>query len=83
MAGRREYPPEAPEGPGSKDAEARMELSMSAPTLLTAGPSPEPEKGDRKEGRHKPEGRPNSEAWRLCPLTEGPPSERNRQAAGD
>ena len=83
MAGRRESPPEAPEGPGTKDAVAKMELLMSAPTLWTAGPSPVPEKGDRKEGRHKPEGRPNSEAWRRCPPTEGPPSERNRQAAGD
>ena len=83
MAGRREFPPEAPEGPVINDAEAKMELLTSAPTLWTVRPSPEPEKGDRKEGRHKPEGRPNFEAWRLCPLTEGPPSERKRQAAGD
>ena len=83
MAGRRESPPEAPEGPGTKDVVAKTELLTSAPALWTVGPSPGPEKGDRKEGRHNPESRPNSEAWRQFPPTEGPPSERNRQAACD
>ena len=83
MEGKREPPPEAPEGPGTMGAVAKTELLTSVPIPWTVGPSPAPEKGDRKEGRHKPEGRPNSEAWRWCPPTEGPPSERNRQEACD
>ena len=83
MARKRESPPEALEGPGTKDVAARTGRSESTPTLWTVGPSPGLEKGGRREERHKPEGHPNSEAWRRYPPTEGPPSERSRPATCD
>ena len=83
MAGRRGSPPEAPAGLGTTDVEARMELSTSTPTVGTSEPSPGLETGDRKEGRHKPEGHPNSGAWHQCPPTQGPPSVRSIPATGD
>ena len=83
MAGKREPPPEAPEGPGTMGAVAKTEPPTSAPNPWAVGPLLAPERGDRTEGRHTPGGCPTSEAWRLCPPTEGPPSERNRPEAGD
>ena len=83
MAGRRESLPEALEGPGTTDVAARTGRSTSTPTPWTAGLSPGLKKGGRKEERHKPEGHPNSGAWRRCRLTEGPPSERSRPATCD
>ena len=83
MAGRKEPPPEAPEGPGTIGAVAKTESPTSAPNPWTVRLSLAPERGDRKEGRHTPGGRPNSEAWRRCQPTEVPPSERNRPEAGD
>ena len=55
----------------------------SVPNPWTVGPSLAPEGGDGKEGRYTSGGRPNFEAWRRCPPTEGPPSERNRPEACD
>ena len=83
MAGRRESPTKAPEGPGTRGAEAKSEPLGSAPTPKIAEPSPEPAEGSRKVERHKPEGHPTTEAWHPCQLTADQTSARNTPEADD
>ena len=83
MAGRRESPIEAPEGPGTRGAEAKTEPPASAPTPENAEPSPEHEEGGQKVERHKPGGRPTTEAWHPCQLTADRTSARSTPEADD
>ena len=83
MAGRRESPAEAPEGLGTREAEAKMEPPASAPTPENTGPSSEHAEGGRTVERHKPEGRPTTEAWHLCQLTADRTSAKSTPEADD
>ena len=83
MARRRESPAEAPEGPGTRGAEAKAEPLASAPTPENAEPSLELAEGGRKVESHKPEGRPTTETWHPCQLTADRTSARSTPEAND